>query len=72
MKTLIQGTFDLMNNYGRITKRLLLRHLFNNPSSIYEHGAFDEYLNGFTAEPALAFDKFFSQEVKFIYKHLNC
>lgn len=56
-----------MNNYGQITKRLLLRHLFNNPSSIYEPGAFDEYLNGFTAEPALAFDKFFSQEVNKIY-----
>jgi peroxidase len=61
--TLIQGIFDLMNNEGRITHKLQLRNLFNNPTSIYRRGAFDEFLNGFTAEPTQTFDKFFTQEL---------
>lgn len=63
--TLIQGFIELMDNRGRVTERLQLRNLFNNPKSLYRNGAFDEYLNGYTAEPTQAFDKFFTQEVLF-------
>jgi hypothetical protein len=52
-----------MNNNGQVTQKLQLRNLFNNPTSIYRAGAFDEYLNGYTAEPTQTFDKFFTQEV---------
>ena len=55
-----------MDNRGRVTERLQLRNLFNNPKTLYRKGAFDEYLNCFTAEPQQAFDKFFTEEV------INC
>uniref|UniRef100_T1KRS7 Clip domain-containing protein n=1 Tax=Tetranychus urticae TaxID=32264 RepID=T1KRS7_TETUR len=61
--TLIQGVFKLMNNHGKITNKLLLRNLFNNPESIYQKGAFDEYLNCLTGQPTQTFDQFFSQEL---------
>jgi hypothetical protein len=52
-----------MNSKGEVTQKLQLRNLFNNPTSIYRNGAFDEFLYGFTAEPTQTFDKFFTQEV---------
>ena len=66
----IQGFIELMDNRGRVTERLQLRNLFNNPQTLYRSGAFDEYLNGYTAEPTQTFDKFFTQEVKHnLFRH---
>jgi hypothetical protein len=53
----------MMNSRGQITETLRLRNVFNDPSSTYRRGAFDELLYGFTAEPTQRFDKFFTQEV---------
>ncbi|CAG2107774.1 unnamed protein product, partial [Medioppia subpectinata] len=61
--TLIQGFIELMDSKGRVTEKLQLRNLFNNPQSLYRNGAFDEYLNGYAGEPTQTFDKFFTQEL---------
>lgn len=57
-----------MNNEGKIINKYLLRNLFNNPTTVYERGAFDGYLNSLTAQPTQNFDQFFSQEVKAFFQ----
>jgi hypothetical protein len=52
-----------MNSKGQITQILQLRNVYNDPTSFYSVGAFDEFLYGFTAELPQAFDKFFTQGV---------
>jgi hypothetical protein len=52
-----------LNAKGEVTQKLQLRNLFNDPTSIYRSGAYDEFLNGFTAGANPSFDKFFTQEV---------
>jgi hypothetical protein len=52
-----------MNVKGKTTEILPLRNVFNDPTSIYRSGAFNELLYGFTAEPTEKFDEFFTQEV---------
>jgi hypothetical protein len=53
-----------MNNRGEVTQTLQLRNIFNNPSSIYRKGAFDEFLNGYTSHPTQTFDQFFTEDVR--------
>jgi hypothetical protein len=52
-----------MNSNGEITQILQLRNTFNDPTSLYKKGAFDEFLYGYTAEQIQTFDKFFTKEV---------
>ncbi|XP_074599828.1 peroxidase-like isoform X2 [Brevipalpus obovatus] len=61
--TLIQGIYKLMNNQGNIINKLVLRNLFNNPTSLYTRGAFDGFLNSLTSQPTQNWDQFFSQEL---------
>ncbi len=50
-----------------MTQQLQLRNLFNDPTSIYRSGAYDEFLNGFTNCPNPLFDKFFTEEVLYLF-----
>ena len=61
--SLIQGTFVMLDNDGKATHRFQLHTLFNNPKTMYMPNAFDQYLNGFSTEPAQSWDKFFADEL---------
>ncbi|XP_054158548.1 peroxidase-like [Oppia nitens] len=61
--TLIQGLLRLLNNAGKVTQTIQLRQHFNNPSSLYRKGAYDEFINGYTGNPTQTFDQFFTEDI---------
>ncbi|CAG2105713.1 unnamed protein product [Medioppia subpectinata] len=61
--SLIQGLLRLLNNAGKVTQTIQLREHFNNPTSLYRKGAFDEFLNGYTGNPTQTFDQFFTEDI---------
>ncbi|KAI1290128.1 Peroxidase [Halotydeus destructor] len=61
--SLIQGLLKLMTNQGQVKRILMLRNLFNNPSTVYEPGNVDGYLNALTGQPTQTFDNFFTKEI---------
>lgn len=63
LHSLVQGVFTLRDNNGQVTHRLQLHTLFNKPKSMFLPNAFDQYLNGFSIEPAQAWDHFFAEEL---------
>lgn len=63
LHSLVQGIFSLRDNQGQVTHSLQLHTLFNKPKSLFLRNAFDEYLNGFSIEPAQSWDHFFTEEL---------
>lgn len=63
MHTLIPKTLQFMDGRGKSVGQVDLSETFNNPSIVYESGAYTSLLNGLISQSAADFDQFFSNQV---------
>lgn len=63
MHTLIPSTLTFTDNSARQVGQLDLSETFNNPSVIYERGAFSRMINGMTDQTSETYDNFFSRQI---------
>lgn len=63
--SLVQGTFRALNQNGQPTQVIRLHEVFNNPLTLYNPNAFEQFLNGFVTDPGQTWDHFFTDSVCF-------
>lgn len=63
LHTLIPGKIEFMNSQGTKEGQLDLSETFNNPSILYEKGAFTTMVNGMAEQPSQSADHFFNRQI---------
>lgn len=62
MHTLIPRSLDFVSDQGKVG-HIDLSETFNNPSVLYERGAFTHLLNGMSTESSSEYDSFFTNQI---------
>ncbi|KAH7636454.1 hypothetical protein HUG17_10424 [Dermatophagoides farinae] len=61
--SLVQGTFRALDRNGQPTQVIRLHEVFNNPLTLYNANAFEQFLNGFVTDAGQTWDHFFADSL---------
>lgn len=63
LHSLVQGAFNFQTEDGQLIQQFKLRHIFNNPASLYREGNYDGCIHSMINEPAQSLDNHFTEEL---------
>lgn len=63
LHSLVQGAFNFQTEDGQLVQQFKLRHIFNNPASLYREGNYDSCIHSMINEPAQSLDNHFTEEL---------
>lgn len=63
LHSLVQGSFNFQTENGQLIQQFKLRHIFNNPASLYREGNYDGCIHSMINEPSQSLDNHFSEEL---------
>lgn len=63
LHSLVQGSFNFQTEDGQLIQQFKLRHIFNNPASLYREGNYDGCIHSMINEPSQSLDNHFTEEI---------
>lgn len=63
LHSLVQSAFNFQTEDGQLIQQFKLRHIFNNPASLYREGNYDACIHSMVNEPSQSVDSHFSEEL---------
>jgi len=63
LHSLVQGSFNFQTEDGQLIQQFKLRHIFNNPASLYRQGNYDGCIHSMINEPSQSLDNHFTEEL---------
>lgn len=63
LHSLVQGAFNFQTEDGQIIQQFKLRHIFNNPASLYRQGNYDGCIHSMINDPSQSLDNHFTEEL---------
>lgn len=63
LHSLVQGAFNFQTEDGQIIQQFKLRHIFNNPASLYRQGNYDGCIHSMINDPSQSLDNHFTEEI---------
>lgn len=63
LHSLVQSAFNFQTIDGQLIQQFKLRHIFNNPASLYREGNYDGCIHSMINEPSQSLDNHFSEEI---------
>lgn len=63
LHSLVQGAFNFQTEDGQLIQQFKLRHIFNNPASLYREGNYDGCIHSMINEPSQSLDNHFTEEL---------
>lgn len=63
LHSLVQGAFNFQTEDGQLIQQFKLRHIFNNPASLYREGNYDSCIHSMINEPSQSIDNHFTEEI---------
>lgn len=63
LHSLVQGAFNFQTVDGQMIQQFKLRHIFNNPASLYREGNYDGCIHSMINDPSQSLDNHFSEEL---------
>lgn len=63
LHSLVQGAFNFQTEDGQLIQQFKLRHVFNNPASLYRQGNYDGCIHSMINDPSQSLDNHFTEEI---------